>query len=191
MTNEQRDYFRIKDKAFLQLIAVDEHTATSNLIPTEFTAAPGYALISELNLIDKDGSLLLKAIAEQNRDIEAYLKLINKKIDCIASHFIAQHQEDDEKSLIDITLSEGGLSFHDKTARKTDSYTAIKLTLQPTQKNIVAFAKVTNCKPTAGGEFLIVVSFVNLKEPIRQQIAKHVLQFQLTQKRQAQEQQMQ
>jgi hypothetical protein len=186
MINEQRDYFRINDKALLHLAPVDKQAAISNLIPAQFSEAPGYMLMNELNAIEKDGLALLHAIAEQNRDIEAYLKLINKKIDCLANHVIAQQQRSDTDKPIDITISEGGLSFNCNTAYTVDSYAAIQITFQPSQKSVIVFAKIISCTAISDAKYSIAVNYVNLKEPIRQQIAKHVLQFQLLQKRQAQ-----
>ena len=186
MNNEQRDYFRIKDSVLLRFKPVEKQAALSNSVPTEFSNSPGYALMNELEAIENDGIALLHNIAEHNRDVEAYLKLINKKLDCISSHLIAQHHHNDIQEPVDITISEGGLAFTDKSNYQENSYAAIQLTLQPSKKSIVVFGVVLSCNHIDDEKYSIAVNFVNLKEPVRQQIAKYVLQFQLAEKRRAQ-----
>ena len=187
MIHERRDYFRIEDDVLLRCKTVSQSAALANSVPHEFTEAPGYSLMHELRLIEKDSRSLLSAVGEYNRDIEAYLQSLNKKIDTIASHIAASHKPDIELQTMHISLSEGGLSFHSEMQQAHDSYLALQMTFLPSHNSLILFAKVINCTAHKQGGYSVAISFVYLTDADRQQISKYVMQFQVAEKRKLEE----
>lgn len=191
MENERRDYFRITDKVQLRYTCVDENSALSNKIPNEFQDDIGYSLVRELELIDREHSPQLRAIAELSRDLEVYLKAINRKIELIASKLATSGSAPDHKDQQVVSLSEGGMSFRANKAIADDSCLALQLTLLPSHITLVLFGRVINCSSLESGEngppYSVAVSFVHLREDDRQTLAKHIMQLQLAQRRQQHE----
>lgn len=190
--NERRDYFRITDKVQLRYTCIDENSALANKVPPEFRADIGYSLVRELELIDREHTPQLRAIAELSRDLETYLKAINRKIELIASTLAADSDTLDHKEQQVVSLSEGGMAFRAHKAIADDSHLAMQLTLLPSHITLVLFGRVINCSPADGGDqgsedkkaYSVSVSFVHLREEDRQTLAKHIMQLQLAQRRQ-------
>ena len=186
ITGERRDYFRIEDKVQLRYTAIDESSALANTVPREFREDLGYSLIRELQRIDREHSVQLRTIAEENRDLEIYLKAINRKIELIASTMASDQDSLDHKEQQVISLSEGGMAFRAKRELAHGSHLALQLTLQPSHLTLVLFGRVINCSlvngdPASG--FSVAVSFVNIREEDRQTIARHIMQVQLAKRR--------
>ncbi|WP_145999210.1 PilZ domain-containing protein [Oceanicoccus sp. KOV_DT_Chl] len=181
--NERRDYFRVEDTVLMRYHAVDQNSALANHLPPQLKDAPGYSLIRELLSIEQEHSKFLRAIGEENRSLEAYLKGINKKLDLIAGKLIEYEEPAPDQQQYAITLSEGGLSFHSMTEHAHDSYMALQLTLLPNHIPLTVFCRVINCSRN-GDDFVTALSFVQLKDADRQIIAKHIMQLQLAERRQ-------
>ncbi len=162
---------------------IDENSALAHKVPAALNGDPGYSLIRELQIIDQDHSKFLRALAEENHNLEAYLKGINKKIEVLAAKLMESEESVSEQEKKSITLSEGGLSFHSATPHAHDSYMAVRLTLLPSHIALMLFCRVINCS-AAGDDYAIALSFVHLKDSDRQIIAKHIMQQQLAQRRQ-------
>lgn len=187
MINERREYFRIEDKVQLRYICIDESSALAHVVPTEFGEDIGYSLIRELQRIDRENNPLLRTIAEQSRELEQYLRGLNRKIELIATRIASETDSLDFKEQQVISLSEGGMAFHARKELAHGSHLALQLTLQPSHLTLVLFGRVINCSlinndPAQG--FSVAVSFVNIQVEDRQTIAKHIMQVQLAQRRQ-------
>lgn len=192
LTNERRDSFRIKDRVLMRYISVDESTALGNIVPPQFGDEPGSMLLRDLQYIEQENHHFLRSIADNHRELELYLRSINKKIELIAARLVeCVDPPADAKSQI-ISLSEGGLAFHSSNQHGNDSHLAIQLTLLPSHISLVLFAKVINSsqnKQLDGSSsdqqqaYSTAVSFVQLKDSDRQILAKHIMQLQLLQRR--------
>jgi septal ring factor EnvC (AmiA/AmiB activator) len=182
MINERRSFFRIEDTVLVRYQPVNESAALSNQIPKEFEEDPEFTLMQQLQEIDQQNSQVLRLIAEENRNVDAYLKAINKKIEIITSHLIesGNHASDQEEA--QISLSEGGLGFYSDTELAHDSYLAMQLTFLPARTTLVVFAKIIHCSKE-NHQYCIAVSFIHLNDTNRQLIAKHIMQLQLAQRR--------
>ena len=181
--NERRNYFRIEDTVMMRFQPVDQNSALAHHLPPQLKDAPGYSLIRELQQIDQENHKFLRVISENNRDLESYLKGLNKKIDLIAAKLIEYEEPAPDQREYKISLSEGGLSFCTQKEYAHGSYLAMQLTLLPSYLPITLFARVINCSAKKT-EYRTAVSFVNLKDTDRQLIAKHIMQLQLAQRRQ-------
>lgn len=190
MINERREYFRVEDKVQLRYLCVDESSALAHVVPADFGEDIGYSLIRELQRIDRENSQYLRTIAEESRELELYLRSLNKKIELIASRIAATTDSLDHKEQQVISLSEGGMAFQARKELAHGCHLALQLTLQPSHLTLVLFGRVINCS-LANGEpgkgFNVAVSFINMQEEDRQTIAKHIMQVQLAQRRQQQD----
>lgn len=183
LINDRRDYFRVEGTVLMRYHAVDQNSALANHLPPQLKDDPGYSLIRELQLIDQEHIKFLRAIAEDNRDLEAYLKGMNKKIELLAGKLIEYEEPVLDQKKYTITLSEGGLSFHSDTEHAHDSYLAIQLTFSSSHMPLNVFCRVINCTHN-NHNFTTALSFVNLQNNERQLIAKHIMQLQLAERRQ-------
>jgi hypothetical protein len=193
MNNERRDFYRVTDKVLLSCIPIDESSALANKIPRQFKADASGSLMRDLQHIDQENSKYLRTIADTHRELENYLKAINKKIELIASHLLDSIEPSSAQHPQLVSLSEGGLSFLSTDEYAHDSHIAMQLTLLPSHITLVLFAKVINCSTANNGStgnlverdcYSIAVSFINLKNNDRQIIAKHIIQLQLSERRQ-------
>ena len=183
MINERRSFFRIEDEVLLRYQSIDKSAALANQIPQQYIDDPSYSLMHEIQHIDQEYSRHLHSIAEHNRDIEIYLKSINKKIDAIAAHLADTIKPVTDQLPNSITLSEGGLSFHSHVEHAHDGYLAIQVSFLPLHQTIVLFSKIINCSPIPSNGYNVAVSFVELSDYDRQVIARHIMQVQLARKR--------
>lgn len=183
LINERRDYFRIEDTVLLRYHQINESCALANNVPRQFEDDPAFSLMHELQLIDTDNNKYIRALTEQSIELEAYIKNLNKKVDLIAAKLVEREEGAPDQVKLNISISEGGLSFHSDSEIAHGSHLAIQLTFLPSQHALVLFCKVINCTREANG-FAVALSFVNLKDYDRQYIAKHIMQLQLAQRRQ-------
>lgn len=183
MINERRSFFRIEDDVLLRYQSIDKSAALANQIPQQYVDDPSYSLMHEIQHIDKEYSRHLHAIGEHNRELEIYLKSINKKINAIAAHLAETIKPVTDQLPNTITLSEGGLSFRSHVEHPHDEYLAIQVSFLPLHQTIVLFCKIINCSPVQGEGYHVAVSFVELSDYDRQVIAKHIMQVQLARKR--------
>lgn len=183
MINERRNYFRIEDTVLLRLHPIDESCALANIIPYQFNEDPSFSLMRELQSIDQDNQQFLRLIAEENRNLEAYLKGLNKKIELIAARVVESEERAPGQHKRKISISEGGLSFHSDIEFASDSYLALQITLLPSHHTMVVFSKVINCSESSDGDFAVALSLVHLKDSDRQIITRHIMQLQLAERR--------
>ena len=174
----------------LRYQAIDESSALANIVPKQFCDDQAHSLIRDLQHIDQESNQYLRSIAESNRDLELYLKLLSKKIDTIAANLVDSIAPAPDQQQKIISLSEGGLAFPSASEHAHDSYLALQLTLLPLHVSLILFAKVINCSAnntTTGKQgsdgFSVAVSIIHLKDSDRQIIAKHIIQLQQTERR--------
>ena len=183
IANERRSFFRVDDRVLLRYQPVNENCALANMIPAAFKEDPGYSLMQELQAIDRNNAKFLSAIGEDNRNLEAYLKGQNKKLELIAAKLIEHEGIAPDRQKLEVSISEGGLSIKSGTEFAINSYLALQITLLPKRHTVVTFAKIVNCSEAKAGSYKYGLSFIHLKDYDRQVIAKHVMQLQLAQRR--------
>lgn len=189
-TEERRDYFRVEDMAQIQCLSIDRSSALANICPTAFSQQNNGKLIRELQEIDLDNTQLLRSIGDKNRDLEHYLKSINRKLELVAKQLVEATETNPGQQTQLVSISEGGLSFRSPAAYAEDSYLAVQLTLLPSHLSLVLFARIINCTKshdTTDSDFSIGVSFVQLRDSDRQIIAKHIMQLQMAERREKNE----
>jgi len=171
--NDKRDFFRIRDS-----LALDVRSATSaDLEATAFDEeSPLFNLLSDLHTLDYESQHLLRQIAERDRSLAHYLKIINKRVDLV-SKALAIQLMDSLGEPQEVTLSESGMSFEHAEPFEPEAWLALRMVLLPSPLGLVLPAQVLRCEPGPGANiWTIAVSFHALADNQRQLLARHILQ---------------
>lgn len=182
--DDRREYYRIEDTIALEfsLLSGAEALASDEL----HDSSPLFNLLSDLHLMDFESQHLLRHISERDRTLANYLKVINKRIDLLGQA-LAQSLLRDIGTPRRVSLSEGGVSFNNSQAIATGSHLALKMVLMPQALGLLLRAKVVHCRPREQ-HFEIGTEFESLTDAQRQLLARHILQRQALERRQAREQ---
>ncbi len=185
--DNRREYFRVKDRALLELHQLsneDESSHSTDELETIFADSPASNLINQLAQVDKQNKTLLQLIGQKQPEIANYLKGVDKKIDLIA-HFLSFSSDIDiDQYLTTLDYGEGGMSFNADGAYEVDSLLAAKVTFLPNFTILKAFIKVLDCQTQENGKYCKVsCEFHQLTDGQRQLIAQQVLKVQQTERR--------
>ena len=182
--NDRREYYRIDDTIALDftLLAGAEALASDEL----HDPSPLFNLLSELHVMDFESQHLLRHISERDRTLASYLKVVNKRIDLLGQA-MAQSLLRDIGPPKRVTLSEGGISFFHPQPVPTGSHLAMKMVLMPQALGLLLRAQVLHCNAQDDGQFEIGAEFEALTDAQRQLLARHILQRQAQERRQARE----
>ena len=182
--DDRREYYRIEDTIALEFRPLKQgETAAGG----SADGAPElFDLLSELHLMDFESQHLLRHIHERDRPLANYLKVINKRIDLLGQA-VAQSLLRDIGAPRQVSLSEGGVSFNHGQALIPGSHLAIKVVLMPQALGLLLRAQVVHCSPREDGQFEIGTEFEALTDAQRQLLARHILQKQALERRQARE----
>jgi len=180
---DNRNYYRIEDHVGLEFCVTDEETAYDASARFPIGVSPHFLLLNQLHAIDSEHSQLLRNITDKDRNLAAYLKGTEQKIELLAQTLIGCDERLNSEHLKTVTLSEGGLSFYHYDSIDADLFVAMKLTLLPTCIGLLLFGKVVDYTSDNDGNHLINISFENISESNSALIARHVLLFQAKQRR--------
>ncbi len=171
-TDDKRDFFRIQDTLFL-----DYRIVSSPEIDAGFgQRSPLFELFSDLHRLDYEAQHLLRQIAERDRALAHYLKILNKRIDLIGKAVSLQIADESGRPT-DVTLSEGGMAFNCDEALNPGDWLSLRLVLQPAPLGLVLPAQVIRCEQLRDSpSWIIAVSFDALDDQQRQLLARHILQ---------------
>ncbi|SNS84138.1 MULTISPECIES: PilZ domain-containing protein [Pseudomonas] len=182
---DRREYYRIEDTLALEFSCLSKTQAQS--AEALHDNSPLFNLLSELHVLDFESQHLLRHISERDRTLASYLKVINKRIDLLGQT-VAQSLMGDIGPPKKVTISEGGVSFNNPQAVEAGTHLAIKLVLMPQALGLLLRAKVIHCQAIDEGQFEIGTEFESLTDAQRQLLARHILQRQAQERRQALEQ---
>ncbi len=128
---DNRGFYRIQDEVILFFEAIKEEQIAANDTEFALPLSPEFELLNQLHSLDMEQSVALRAIADKDKNIAAYLNASNRKIDLLA-RVIAETSIDIEDCQVqEVTLSEGGISFNYKAPMKADTFVAMKIILLP------------------------------------------------------------
>jgi hypothetical protein len=184
--DDRREYYRIEDTIALDfsLLSGPEAHASDPLHDN----SPLFNLLSDLHLMDFESQHLLRHISERDRTLANYLKVMNKRIDLLGQA-VAQSLLRDIGAPRRVSISEGGISFNHGQAVPVGSHLAIKMVLMPQALGLLLRAQVVHSQARSDGQFEIGTEFEALTDAQRQLLARHILQKQALERRQAKEQQ--
>jgi hypothetical protein len=127
---------------------------------------------------------LLRHISERDRTLANYLKVFKKRIDLLGQA-VAQCLLRDIGAPRRVSISEGGISFNHGKAIPIGSHLALKVVLMPQALGLLLRAQVVHCQTRKDGQFEIGTEFEALTDAQRQLLARHILQKQALERRQA------
>lgn len=181
---DPRDYFRIEDRIGLEYCPLpgNDRTATD-----PFPEDPLDGLRSELKRLDQEFRNQLPLLAERDRMTATLLKTLNSRIDTLARIIALEQNPLQPQDLHTVILSEGGVSFHAPRGELAPgTILAIRLTLPPELCQPRARAEVVAVTPPDDNNSSdleqIHTTFIEISEADRQQIAKHVMGWQIRQR---------
>lgn len=182
--NDSRDYFRVTSEIKIRYSLCSLQQIKDDYWPSSLHKSESQQLMEALRSIEHDYTPTLRAISEQNRQLEHYLRSINKRIDLIARYLHASSDTHEDSESQEVLISEGGLEFSAPagTLLQIDEHAAFEIILLPTHTSLAVYGRIINCHKE-GDEQKVGIEFVALKEIERQQLAKHVIQQQLQDKR--------
>ncbi len=178
-TEERREYYRIEDRVALEIIPASQDQASAGE-----PLPPLFNLLNELHQLDFEAQHLLRQIAESNRTLANYLKVQNKRIELLGQA-LAQDLLKDQGAPLPVVLSEGGISFASEQPQTKGAVLRLKLILLPQGLGLLLAARVIYCTLMEDGRYDIGTEFEALTDAQRQLLARHILQKQALERRQA------
>ncbi|WP_372966074.1 PilZ domain-containing protein [Marinobacter sp.] len=177
---DRREYFRIHDRIGLEVRRLAEQDQAD---PDLFTNTPLESLKAEFRRLDQDIKTHLANLAERDRLLTGLIKSLNSKMDTLARIIAFEQNPLQPDDWQDVTLSEGGLAFFSPSATwLAGDRMAVRMTLPPDLYQPQAIAKVLDVEPVTSGGARVQAEFIDLHESDRQQIARHVMRWQIRQK---------
>ena len=167
-----------------------------------FELTTGFALLGALNAIDQEHAAFARSLHERERELAGYLRGMNRKIELIAHAIALGGQDIGKLPRFEVSLSEGGIAFDSPQTFMPGQMLAVKITLLPRLTTIISYARVVDCVAVvnrvavvddiATGNlraFTTSLEFVDMDEPQRQLLARHILRAQSQQQRKRQAEQ--
>lgn len=177
---ERRDFFRIEDRIGLEI-----RRLSSNASPEEaaFDGDHLDSLKAEFRRLDQDVRTQLASLAERDRLLTGLIKSLNGKLDTLARIMAFEQNPLQPEDWQEVTLSEGGLAFSsDASVWTVGDRLAIRMTLPPELFQPQATARVIDVQPDSAGGARVHTEFEQIPDSDRQQIARHVMRWQIRQR---------
>jgi len=174
--SERREYFRITDEVTLNARKIENEDAMElmrgrlcDAIPDQFMLAASFTAQSA------DMQRLLHNMPGKSHDLTAYLARLDNKLNRLAQHMVLESMHVDDRPLVAVNLSAGGVAFHGEDEFRVDDMLEIRMVLYPDLIGILAIARVVGCEPEAGGGFQVAVEFSEMRERDRDLLVKHTI----------------
>ncbi|WP_459206094.1 PilZ domain-containing protein [Pseudomonas sp. MLB6B] len=183
---ERREYYRIEDWIALQIRPLS--AAELSDAPLAQSAPPLMGLLGELHLADFESQHLLRQLSDKDRILAAFLRAQNKRIDLLSA-VVAQSMLGQLGEPQAVMLSEGGLDSISAEPFAVGTRVALQMVLLPRGHGLLLRGRISRCEPNVDGGYALGTEFTDLTDAERQLLARHILQHQQQQRRQALEQQ--
>lgn len=177
---DRRDYFRIEDRIGLEIRRLDADAPTPN---DPFNGDHLDDLRAELRRLDQDIRLHLASLAERDRLMTTLIKSLNGKLDTLARIMAFEQNPLQQDQWQQVTLSEGGIAFITPTASyQRGDRLAVRMTLPPELFRPQGIAEVVDARADDAGNWRVHAEFTSIHDSDRQQIARHVMRWQVRQR---------
>lgn len=180
-TMDRREYFRVEDQVILRYCSVPPEAIGNMPAERHFDNSEMFALLRELRQIDQEHNNVLRGLTEQNRELGAYLKSINRKIDLVANALATVSHGQQQQVAQRVSISEAGIAFSSDSSLASGQFLALELVLLPSHTGLALYGEVLEIRNEKG---FTVISFVRMRESDRQILARHIMQVQIAAKRQ-------
>lgn len=167
----RRQYFRIQDEVAVEIAPINpEHQHARNL-----ELSPSFGLISEFQLLDLESKHLLRTLADKDKVLSQYLKVLNQKVDALSRIIALQNMVVEPASIQRVNLSEGGLAMLHPHPMKRGDRLALKLILLPSYSGLVLKGRVLSCEKENPDTYRIHIEFTDISDAHQQLIARHIM----------------
>ncbi|MBV1915945.1 MAG: PilZ domain-containing protein [Pseudomonadales bacterium] len=183
---ERRKFYRITDAIGLEYKLIDHLPESDEEADVPFSVSGRFRLLNELTRIDQEGSILLRHISDEDRNLARYLGSQNKKIETIAKLIVSEEISRVPYTVRTVSLSEGGCSFITEEQLDTDQNLALKLFFFSSYLGMILFGHVVESHSIGdedSGLFQTNVEFSELSGPDRQMLARYIIRRQAEKKR--------
>ncbi|MFT7291990.1 MAG: hypothetical protein ACI8SG_000887 [Marinobacter psychrophilus] len=179
---ERRNYFRINDRIGLEVHKLPPSTQDDF---SAFENTPFTSLQAEFKRLDQDIRTQLAGLSERDRALQGLLKAFNSKLDILARIMAFEQNPLQPEHWHQATLSEGGIAFfsNDESLQVGD-HIAMRLTLPPELFQPRAIGEVVGVNTEDRDGTWIHTRFVRLEDSDRQQLARHIMRWQIRQRQQ-------
>jgi len=182
---ERREYYRIEDSVALEINRIPGPGALDE--PALHDTSTLFDLLSELHVAEFESQHLLRQLDDRDRTTNSFLRAMSKRIDLLGQ-VVAQTVLGKLGTPQRVIMSEGGLQFESHQPFPVGSLLSVKMVLMPQASGMMLRAKVTQCQSLTIGDFEVGTEWIDLSDAQRQLLARHILQRQAAQRRQAREQ---
>jgi hypothetical protein len=175
---DRREFYRVSCAAAIEI----QEFLSSDQDPSDiFSLPPESALLNEFRAMSSESGNVLKQISDGDKNLGAYLKILNKKLDLLAATLINRFAVLDATTVQEIDISEGGIQLTWPKNLVKDSRIAIKLTLLPDSLSLLASATVKSCRLNTAGDtpaegYLLNVEFIDMDTTTQQLISRYIRQ---------------
>jgi hypothetical protein len=177
---ERREFFRIEDHIGLE---VHKLLPSAGFDENVFSDDHLENLETEFRRLDQDIKSQLASLADQDRLLTGLVKSLNGKLDTLARIMALQQNPLQPGDWQDVTLSEGGLAFcASPQAWQTGDRLAIRMTLPPELFQPRAVVQILDIQADETGGARVHTGFIRIQDSDRQQIARHVMRWQIRQR---------
>lgn len=184
MSTENRHAFRVNAEVIFNFQIVDADTVNHASAEGLFPQSPVLALLSEFQRLDAETSALYPALVDGNRAMADYLAALNRKIELLSQHLLAQQLQQSDAGSASVNLSEGGLAFDCERILYKDTLLAVRLIFLPAYSGITTYMRVIRCQEE-GQTYRVAAQFIELNPIQEQLLARHIMQTQISARRQA------
>jgi hypothetical protein len=183
---DKRSFFRINNELSLSYHGVDAYTVENEKAEVQFTEdSQTLTLYSELHRLNTEATPLLSSIGDSNRVLADYLGILNKKIDLLARHSIAEKYVNNEVDPTAVNMSEGGIAFVARKALYKGSYIVLRLIFLDTFTTVSCYGRIIRCEENLTGAYQVAVKFLHLSAISQQILTKQIFKAQLRMKQKA------
>lgn len=175
----RRAHFRITTRASFQISQISKNQASVETLKR--LAHPQHFLSQKLTKIDQDNSQLLKLIEDRHREIAAYLKGQDEKIDLL-NQLINTQQFKNFKAPANCVISPDAVALPYRIEGEAGDLFFIELLFRPESLYIPAIAKLIRIDQDKD-KLSSIFQFKIISELDRDRIFKHMRQVESSQRR--------
>jgi hypothetical protein len=178
--SDRREFFRINDTVFVEISAIDgkelQHrvTAISNPAPNENNLAQ-----QQLEELTSSLTHLIDQISQSDRETARAIRILDEKVNLIASTVQHQKAVTDHLNTTDVNLSGGGIAFLSADKYEIKSPVEIRIELSHSGNFITAIANVIACDKEYDAPketpYYLRLAFSHMSEHNRNLLVKHTL----------------
>lgn len=189
--DDRREYFRVNDSVRLHIRKVPKEHLEDLLERLEQNITENFTVMTSLAAINSEMAVSMRRIENNDPDVAAYLKALDRKIDVLGKAYIASESDLIAEQAHAINLSAGGMSMLVNESYLPGDPVEIKMLLFPSFTGVLTYGTVIDCspaemqpdQPAADYGHHIRIEFTHLREQDRDILIRHVLRCQSTELR--------